>query len=124
MCLWGLEKARQGNAAELVIVLLGQAAFAALPIGHGDLVDTHALRELLLGEAEPDFADEARLLPRENVLERERPDAKKLVTRDSRWRDRPASDKQLAVLERRKLGVPEGMTRGDASRVIGMLEGG
>ncbi|MBI5508675.1 MAG: DEAD/DEAH box helicase [Deltaproteobacteria bacterium] len=54
-------------------------------------------------------------------FEKERPKAVGLATRDSRWRHGHPSDKQLAVLQRFGLEIPKELTRGDASRVIGML---
>ncbi len=44
-----------------------------------------------------------------------------LVTRNTRWRRAPASDKQLRVLRSKKIKVPEGLTKGQASHLISML---
>ncbi len=44
-----------------------------------------------------------------------------LVARNSRWRRAPASDKQLKVLRSKKIKVPEGLTKGQASHLISML---
>lgn len=44
-----------------------------------------------------------------------------LVARNTRWRRQPASQKQLKVLLRKKIKVPDGLTKGQASHLIGML---
>ncbi len=44
-----------------------------------------------------------------------------LVARNTRWRRAPASDKQLQVLRSKKVKVPQGLTKGQASHLIGML---
>ena len=44
-----------------------------------------------------------------------------LVARDTRWRQAPASDKQLTMLRSRKIKVPKGLTKGQASHLISML---
>lgn len=44
-----------------------------------------------------------------------------LVARNTRWRRAPPSDKQLIVLRSKKIKVPEGLTKGQASHLIGML---
>ena len=44
-----------------------------------------------------------------------------LVARNTRWRRAPASDKQLGVLRSKKIKVPKGLTKGQASHLISML---
>ena len=44
-----------------------------------------------------------------------------LVMRNTRWRCQPATEKQTSVLRSKKLDVPEGLTKGQASHLIGML---
>jgi hypothetical protein len=44
-----------------------------------------------------------------------------LVARNTRWRRAPASDKQLRVLHSKKIKVPKGLTKGQASHLISML---
>jgi hypothetical protein len=44
-----------------------------------------------------------------------------LVARHTRWRRASASQKQLKVLRNRKIDVPEGLTKGQASHLISML---
>ncbi len=39
----------------------------------------------------------------------------------TRWRDAPATKKQIKVLHRRKIAVPAGLTKGEAGHLIGML---
>ncbi len=49
------------------------------------------------------------------------PDTVPLIVRNTRWRKATASEKQIKVLERRKISVPNGLTKGQASHLIGML---
>jgi hypothetical protein len=49
------------------------------------------------------------------------PDLLKLVHRESRWRKSPASEKQINLLRNKGIEVPEGLTKGQASHLIGML---
>jgi hypothetical protein len=44
-----------------------------------------------------------------------------LVARNTRWRRAPASYKQLRVLRSKKIKVPKGLTKGQASHLISML---
>ena len=44
-----------------------------------------------------------------------------LVMRNTHWRRQPATEKQTSVLRSKKLDVPEGLTKGQASHLIGML---
>lgn len=44
-----------------------------------------------------------------------------LVKLSTRWRSEPATEKQLRVLRRRKIHIPRGLTKGQASHLIGML---
>ncbi|MBU0987142.1 MAG: hypothetical protein KKH68_07800, partial [Proteobacteria bacterium] len=57
----------------------------------------------------------------ETYIKEKLPDSVGLVVRDTRWRHAPASPKQIKVLRRRKIGVPPGLTKGQASHLIGML---
>ena len=89
-----------------------------------DIVDAtrdHSLTTLpglfgLSGEfdLEGHTTDEAHVRKRES-------DSVGLVTRDTLWRRSPASEKQIDVLRRKKVSVPEGLTKGQASHLIGML---
>ena len=49
------------------------------------------------------------------------PDILKLVKRDTLWRRAAASEKQIKALRSKKISVPEGITKGQASHLIGML---
>src|SRR2546426_1445351 len=60
------KQVRQRDASELVVVFLRESAFAALPVGDGDLVDAHRAGELLLRQPEDRLAQEAGLLGRED----------------------------------------------------------
>jgi hypothetical protein len=44
-----------------------------------------------------------------------------LVKLRTRWRSEPATKKQIRMLRRRKIKTPEGLTKGQASHLIGML---
>ena len=44
-----------------------------------------------------------------------------LVARNTRWRRAPASQKQLKLLRSRKIRVPKGLTKGQASHLISMI---
>jgi len=44
-----------------------------------------------------------------------------LVKRNSRWRRQPASEKQVQLLQHKKIQAPEGLTKGQASHIISML---
>ncbi len=44
-----------------------------------------------------------------------------LVKRHTRWRRAPATEKQVKLLQTRKINVPDGLTKGLASHLIGML---
>jgi hypothetical protein len=44
-----------------------------------------------------------------------------LILRNSKWRKKPASEKQRKILQSRKIAVPDDMTMGQASHVIGAL---
>jgi superfamily II DNA or RNA helicase len=49
------------------------------------------------------------------------PEAGRMVRRSARWRAEPPTDKQKAVLERNKIPVPEGLTRGQAAHMIALV---
>lgn len=58
----------------------------------------------------------------EVFVEHALPDVLPLVNRFAQWRAEPATEKQLAVLAARKLTLPrEGLTKGQASRLLGIL---
>jgi hypothetical protein len=57
----------------------------------------------------------------EKYVEQELKDEVILVMRDTRWRREPASKKQIDYLRKRKITVPKGLTKGQASHLIGML---
>jgi hypothetical protein len=63
----------------------------------------------------------AALMKAESLVKERFHDQLRLVDRSSGWRNMPASEKQLKVLRDRKIDVPEGLTKGQASHLIGML---
>ena len=56
-------------------------------------------------------------------VERERGEAVKIVDLSARWRDRPPTAAQLGLLQQKKIPVPPGLTRGQASWMIALLSG-
>ena len=44
-----------------------------------------------------------------------------LLNLHSRWRKEPATQKQLNILRKIKIDLPDGITKGQASHLIGML---
>lgn len=61
------------------------------------------------------------IMDAEAYAKRKFPDELRLVLRDTYWRKQPASKKQIKALGSRKISVPEGLTKGQASHLIGML---
>lgn len=54
----------------------------------------------------------------ERWVESSRPDAWKMKQRDAEWRDKPASEKQLRLLQKCKAPITPGLTRGQASDML------
>jgi len=54
----------------------------------------------------------------DNFVSSERPDSKRLVSRDARWRGGVPTEKQIGVLERNGIIVPPELTRGQAAQMI------
>lgn len=61
------------------------------------------------------------IMASDKYVKRHMPKHITLITRNTLWRNQPATSKQLAVLKARKIGVPHGLTKGQASRLIGLL---
>lgn len=57
----------------------------------------------------------------DRVVRKRFKDELRLVDRWQRWREEPASEKQVGMLERRGIAVPEDLSKGQASLAIGML---
>ena len=57
----------------------------------------------------------------EHLIKNQFSDLIPLVSLYSRWRNQPATEKQLNILRSRNLDVPKGITKGQASHLIGML---
>lgn len=57
----------------------------------------------------------------EKLVQTHRADAVGLVHRRSRWRQQPASEKQLQILTSKGLNIPENLTKGQASHLISMI---
>jgi hypothetical protein len=51
----------------------------------------------------------------------QRPEARRLEERSARWRNELPSDKQKEVLAHNGIGVPAGLTRGQAAEMIAQL---
>lgn len=88
----------------------------------------------ILGECEAVLSDQGREVPMfrrrdlktvvmaaEKHVRRNLPGSVGLVMRNTRWRRQPATQRQISVLRGKKLDVPEGLTKGQASHLIGML---
>ena len=61
------------------------------------------------------------VLEAEKFVKNQFSDLMLLVKLHTRWRSAPATEKQIRVLRRRKIKAPEGLTKGQASHLIGML---
>ncbi len=61
------------------------------------------------------------ILEAERFVKRHFSDSIALVRLNTRWRTEPATEKQVGVLRRRNIDVPKGLTKGQASHLIGML---
>ena len=61
------------------------------------------------------------ILEAETLVESRFSDLLPLVRLGTRWRRAPATEKQLSILRSRKIEVPKGMTKGQASHLIGMM---
>ena len=57
----------------------------------------------------------------EFYVKNEKPDVLPLIKLSTGWRKAPASEKQLKLIQKWGIEVPEGITRGQASHVISML---
>lgn len=105
---------------------IGDALYR-LPLGHGETV---SLERNLLGTWEVTLGRVSLKSAKsivsagayaEDWIRKERPDSVALVQRQSRWRNEAVTDKQEEILRRNSLELPSRFSRGDASRVIGML---
>ena len=61
------------------------------------------------------------ILEAENFVKVRFSDLLPLVKLHTRWRSAPATEKQINVLRTRKINVPDGLTKGQSSHLIGML---
>jgi ATP-dependent helicase IRC3 len=61
------------------------------------------------------------ILAAESLVKNQFADLLPLVKLRTSWRRAPATDKQVRVLRHRKIEVPAGLTKGQASHLIGML---
>ena len=57
----------------------------------------------------------------ERYVRKNEADSVGLVMRNTVWRKQPATEKQTSLLRAKKLDVPKGLTKGEASHLIGML---
>ncbi len=120
--------------------LYGYADFAWVSLGKGGyrlgLTNGKAviIAPTIIGKWEVQFRDKGR----ENTIKRT-PDVRQaireaeiyvrdhfsdllpLVKRNTHWRRAPATKKQISLLLSRKINVPKGLTKGQASHLIGML---
>lgn len=124
--LLDLQMPEELEAMSFTWMKIGEALFR-LPIGRGE---TLAIERTLLGTWDVTLGGERLKSSRsivsagafaEDWLRQKRPDAVGLVQRQSRWRNEAVTDKQAEILARNDLELPNRFSRGDASRVIGML---
>lgn len=59
----------------------------------------------------------------DDFIVRERPDLKKLVSRNADWRDQRPSQKQIEVLKRNGIATPPELTKGQAAQMISYILG-
>jgi hypothetical protein len=90
-------------------------------LGEWEVISRKAGAEKVISRADGAFGA---LTEAERFVESFRPDAVGLVLRKARWRHEPATPKQLELIKKRGLSVPMGLTKGQASHLIGMLPGG
>jgi hypothetical protein len=64
---------------------------------------------------------ETTIMAAERYVKDHFPDLLKLVHRESRWRRSSASEKQISLLRSKGIKIPKGLTKGQASHLIGML---
>jgi superfamily II DNA or RNA helicase len=57
----------------------------------------------------------------EAFVQKQRAAAIRILDLSARWRDQPPSDAQRALLQRKGVPIPKGLTRGQASWMIGLL---
>ena len=67
---------------------------------------------------------ESAIIEAERYVRKNAADSVGLVKRDITWRKQPATDKQVYLLRAKRLDVPEDLTKGQASHLIGMLSSG
>ena len=124
--LLDLQMPEELEALSFTWMKIGETLYR-LPIGHGE---TLALERNLLGAWDVTRGSETLKSTKslvsaaafaEDWIRKERAEAVALVQRQMRWRNEAVSDKQEEILRRNNLELPARMSRGDASRVIGML---
>ena len=57
----------------------------------------------------------------EQFIKSNRPDVMKLVKLGTKWRKEPATEKQIAIIKRKGLEIPDDLTKGQASHIIQMF---
>ncbi|MGD8389197.1 MAG: hypothetical protein PVG49_18765 [Desulfobacteraceae bacterium] len=70
--------------------------------------------------AKCDYEHDA-IIEAERYVREKMPEYVGVLMRDRAWRSQPATEKQIAVLKARRINIPEGLTKGLASRLIGLL---
>jgi len=125
---------------ELPEELLGYADFAWASLGKGGYRlgltngDAVIVVPTILGKWEVQFRQRGRektivsmsdvglaITEAETYVESQFSNLLPLVKRDTRWRRASATEKQIGLLLSRKINVPKGLTKGQASHLIGML---
>ncbi len=118
------------DIADFAWISLGQGAYR-LGLTHGDAV---LVSPNILGDWEIVFSQKGKEHPMtrknnlrkaiqdaETFIKQHFPDLLSLVRLNTKWRRQPATEKQISLLRTKKINVPEGLTKGQASHLIGML---
>ena len=100
--------------------LAGSRAITVTPniLGKWDATFRRKSEEKVIGHGE-DIGSTIKMC--ETYVTRHLAESVGLVARNTRWRRAPASDKQLRALHGKKIKIPKGLTKGQASHLISML---
>ncbi|MFC1535069.1 DEAD/DEAH box helicase [Thermodesulfobacteriota bacterium] len=100
--------------------LKGSNAIFVLPtiLGKWEIQLRQRGKEKMIAE-KPDLY--SALKETERFVKKQFSDSLALVKLNSRWRNEPATEKQIKMLGAKKIDVPRGLTKGQASHLIGML---
>ncbi|MBN1654087.1 MAG: DEAD/DEAH box helicase [Deltaproteobacteria bacterium] len=98
----------KGERLDIAPTILGDFEIALCVRSDETIVD----RASTIGEA---------IKKAERWVEKHRSESRRLVVLGTRWRNAPASEKQLKALRSKGIAVPKGITKGQASHLFAML---